>query len=70
MGVERAVTRWYLHRQRLIGEIALLEAKLNPPLSGDQKLRSEVEQAEIVTRLASLHAQLRTIGPCPKAMMG
>lgn len=71
MGVERAVTRWYVQRQRITDEIAALEAKLAQAQTGEQESSEAVQQrADIERRLVSLHAMLRTLGPCPKPMMG
>ena len=67
MGVERAVTRWHIQRQRITDEITALEAKLAQVQAEQQSPGSTVE---IEKRLASLHAKLRTLGPCPKPMMG
>jgi len=67
MGVERAVTRWHIQRQRITDEITALEAKLAQVQVEQQSPGSAVE---IEKRLASLHAKLRTLGPCPKPMMG
>ena len=71
MGVERAVTRWYARRQALIDEIAALEAKLARMQAGEQEQEPEGQgRADIEQQLASLQARLRTLGPCPKPMMG
>jgi hypothetical protein len=67
MGVERAVTRWHIQRQRITDEITALEAKLAQVQAEQQSPGNAVE---IEKRLASLHAKLRTLGPCPKPMMG
>ncbi len=67
MGVERAVTRWHIQRQRITDEITALETKLAQVQAEQQSPGSAVE---IEKRLASLHAKLRTLGPCPKPMMG
>jgi hypothetical protein len=67
MGVERAVTRWHIQRQRITDEITALEAKLAQVQAEQLNPSSAVE---IEKRLASLHAKLRTLGPCPKPMMG
>ncbi len=61
MGVERAVTRWYVQRQSLLDELASLEAKLKP---------ESKERADIERQLAGVKTKLRTLGPCPKPMMG
>ena len=75
MGVERAVTRWYLQRQSILNEIATLEAKLaKDTQTQEQKQRpdnnSEQVDAEIRQQLAKAQEKLRTLGPCPKPMMG
>jgi hypothetical protein len=67
MGVERAVTRWYVQRQRITDEIALLEAKLT---QAQLEQQSADDVVNIEKRLAALQAKLRTFGPCPKPMMG
>lgn len=69
MGVERAVTRWYLQRQAIQNEIADLEAKLAEKRAGGQKPASK-EQTDDERQLVNAHTRLRTLGPCPKAMMG
>ncbi len=67
MGVERAVTRWHIQRQRITDEITALEAKLAQVQAEQQSPGSAVE---IEKQLASLHTKLRMLGPCPKPMMG
>lgn len=69
MGIERAVTRWYLQRQSYQHEITALEAKLAEMRTGGQKPESK-EQTDAEKQLASKQTRLRTLGPCPKAMMG
>jgi hypothetical protein len=69
MGVERAVTRWYVQRQAYLDEIASLEAKLAQIQTGGQESASK-ERGEIKQQLANLQARLRALGPCPKPMMG
>lgn len=75
MGVERAVTRWYLQRQSILAQIATLEAKL-PRRASSQEQRQEPASgskqatAEIMQQLANFQEKLRTLGPCPKSMMG
>ena len=69
MGVERAVTRWYLQRQAIQIEIADLEIKLAKKQAGGQKPESQ-EQTDDERQLVNAQARLRTLGPCPKAMMG
>ena len=69
MGVERAVTRWYLQRQTYENEAAALEAKLGEMRTNGQELESK-ERAEVEKQLADIRAKLHALGPCPKAMMG
>ncbi len=69
MGVERAVTRWYVQRQAYLDEIASLEARLAQMQTSGQEPDSK-EREEIKQRLANLQARLRALGPCPKPMMG
>jgi alkyl hydroperoxide reductase subunit AhpC len=46
LGVERAVTRWYLQRQIILDEIAILQAKLNNVQSKEQEA---VESSTVIT---------------------
>jgi hypothetical protein len=69
VGVERAVTRWYVQRQTYLDEIASLEARLAQMQTQRQEPASK-EQEEIERQLANLQARLRALGPCPKPMMG
>ena len=71
MGVERAVTRWYLQRQLILSEIATLGAKLT--LAQGQTLHeSNTTQAavDILQQLANAQEKLRILGSCPRPMMG
>jgi hypothetical protein len=77
MGVERAVTRWYVRRQTILSEIALLETRLQAEASAEE--HSEVdtvaeaasdERIDVAVELAKAQEQLRLLGPCPKPMMG
>ncbi len=75
MGVERAVTRWYLQRQSILNEIATLEAELAKDTQAQEQKQgpdnnSEQVDAEIRQQLVSAQQKLRTLGPCPKPMMG
>ncbi len=75
MGVERAVTRWYLQRQSILNEIATLEAKLARDRQTQEQKQgagnsSEQVDAQIRQQLAKAQEKLRTLGPCPKPMMG
>jgi len=69
MGVERAVTRWYVQRQVLIYEIASLEAKLAQMQEEGQESSSE-ERVAVEEQLAIARSKLRALGSCPKPMMG
>ncbi len=69
MGVERAVTRWYVQRQLLLDEIAALEAKLQPVKENTQQLSGE-ERIALKRQIAEVHEKLRLMGSCPKPMMG
>ena len=69
MGVERAVTRWYVRRQVLLDEIAALEVKLQPAGVNAQQPGSE-ELAALKRQIAEAQEKLRLMGSCPKPMMG
>jgi hypothetical protein len=69
MGVERAVTRWYVQRQILLNEIAALEAKLQPSAVDAQQTESKAA-ADIKRQVAEAFEKLRLMGSCPKPMMG
>jgi len=70
MGVERAVTRWFALRHNLAEQINVLEAKLQQQDSGEQASSNSAERVSREKELASLHAKLQALGPCPKPMMG
>lgn len=74
MGVERAVTRWYAMRQRLLDEIAALEAQLAEAQKQGQIQQqgneTPVAGTDITRQLAEAQARLHDLGPCPKVMMG
>jgi DNA repair exonuclease SbcCD ATPase subunit len=67
VGVERAVTRWYIKRQAIQDELVALQKRL-------EQLQPEVqfleERANLERQLAEVQARLRGLGPCPKPMMG
>ncbi len=69
MGIERAVTRWYLQRQACQNEITALEAKLTEIRTGGQEPESK-ERTDVENQLVSAQLKFRSLGPCPKAMMG
>lgn len=68
MGVERAVTRWYLRRQEIQRDIDALQTRLEQPPSEENQ--SSPDRAEIEQQLAEARARLLSLGPCPKPMMG
>lgn len=73
LGVERAVTRWYLQRQIILQEIATLEAALLPAASQEhESATNNVKQAaeEKIQQLAAAQEKLRALGSCPRPMMG
>lgn len=69
MGVERAVTRWYVQRQLLLDEIAMLEEKLQSTGENAQPAPGE-EQIALKRQIAEAQEKLRLMGSCPKPMMG
>jgi len=69
MGVERAVTRWYVQRQLILDEIAELEAKLQSARENMQPSAGE-EQRKLKRQIAEAQDKLRLMGSCPKPMMG
>ena len=82
MGVERAVTRWYVQRQTILNEIAQLETQLtqaSAPTATDETVqavqaataeKNSVNIAELQQQLIRTQAKLQALGPCPKPMMG
>lgn len=81
MGIERSVTLWYLRRQMLLNELALLDAQLIQmrTASEHEAVQPEVregtdsfptEYVEIEKQYKRVQEQLRNLGPCPKSMMG
>lgn len=83
MGVERAVTRWYVQRQVILDEIVALQASLitlqqqatTGQLSdeaatdtGTQGNAASITETE--RKLAEAQSRLLALGPCPKSMMG
>jgi hypothetical protein len=69
MGIERAVTRWYLQRQAYENEVATLEVRLGEMRTNGQESESK-ERSEVAKQLVDTRARLLTLGPCPKPMMG
>ena len=74
MGVERAVTRWYLQRQSILQEIAILEAAVKSATASQehQSVANNGKQAseEKMQQLAEAQKRLRELGACPRPMMG
>ena len=72
MGVERAVTRWYVQRQTLLEEIARLETQLASVSTENRQSETESvqEDTDVVQQLVQAQMKLRLLGPCPKPMMG
>ncbi len=81
MGIERTVTLWYLHRQVLLNELAVLEAQLVQlrATSDSEVAQPEVregaspfptEYVEIEEQYKRVQERLRDLGPCPRPMMG
>jgi hypothetical protein len=69
MGVERAVTRWYVQRQVLLDEITALETQVASSSANDDATSSRSD-SDVVQKLAQAQEKLRVLGPCPKPMMG
>ena len=69
MGVERSVTRWYVQRQLLLDEIALLTQKNASP-STDGDAASQLAENDTPQKLAEAQEKLRVLGACPRPMMG
>lgn len=76
MGVERSVTYWYVQRQTILDEIASLNVQLKQVslprslASGQVGAVPDAEGAELLRQLARAQEKLRSLGPCPKPMMG
>ncbi len=67
MGVERAVTRWYLQRQTLLQEI---EEALRTQSAASISEVAGTSQEDPSLRLTRARERLKALGPCPKPMMG
>jgi hypothetical protein len=76
MGVERSVTCWYVKRQTILNEIALLESQLKlvsvPVLLANVQAGdiADARTVELLLQLARAKEKLNSLGPCPKPMMG
>jgi hypothetical protein len=64
MGVERAVSCWHAHRQLVLQRIAQLEATL---AQSDAQVE---DKASIRAALVKAQQELRSLGSCPRPMMG
>lgn len=69
MGVERAVTRWFVQRQLLLDEITLLTTKIASPSTNGDEIPQQSEN-DVAQKLAQAQEKLRTLGSCPRPMMG
>lgn len=75
MGSERAVTRWYLHYQTILNEIASLQVALAQSQeqgsgpTGDRP-RADAHTIDLEQQLRAAQEKLNRLGPCPKPMMG
>ena len=71
MGVERPVSRWYAQHQAILEEIARLEAILQQSQEGQEPGNEPTQdKVDIAQQLLNAQERLRTLGPCPKPMMG
>jgi hypothetical protein len=73
MGVERAVTRWYVLRQVLQTEIARLEekqGKLSDDGAGQTTIVLDESRDAIDQQLVVARERLKALGHCPRPMMG
>lgn len=71
MGVERAVTCWYVQRQLILADIAVLQAKRE---QAEALLTSTIDGAaslaNINLQIVKAQEKLLSLGPCPRPMMG
>lgn len=78
MGVERAVTRWYVLRQPIVEEITALQTRLTQLEQQASETQTESAQTPIEhdllntveLQLKVAQMRLKALGPCPKPMMG
>lgn len=81
MGVERAVTLWYLHRQILLNELASLESQLAqmrtisdsegaPTETGKRISSFSTAYMDVAGQYKRTQERLCALGPCPRSMMG
>lgn len=69
MGVERSVTRWYAQRQRILDEIATLQAQCEQAATAKPTTNAS-SPVDVDVQLKQAQERLRSLGPCPKPMMG
>ncbi len=67
VGVERAVTRWYVLHQVLSDEIERLEASI---AHSSQEEDAAESNESLHKQLGEAQERLRLLGPCPRPMMG
>ncbi len=67
MGVERAITRWYIQYQTIQRDIDALQVLL-----GEFQLEEEPtpERTELEQQLRTKRISMLKLGPCPKPTMG
>jgi hypothetical protein len=65
MGVERSVTRWYLHRQLLLKQVSEQTTSTN----SDTPVESP-EVATVIVQNEEARVDALKLGPCPRPMMG
>jgi hypothetical protein len=72
MGVERSVTCWYAQRQIILNEIASLESHLEHVSLANVQTGDvvDVRSVELLQQLEQNREKLKSLGPCPKPMMG
>ena len=69
MGVERAVTRWYVLRQQLMTEITQI-AQRQELLAGNEDGPGQETAEALQTQMEVAQKRLRALGHCPRPMMG
>jgi hypothetical protein len=72
MSSERSVTCWYIQRQIILNEIALLKEQLEymSPTNVQTSDTAHARIADLLLQLAKAREKLISLGPCPRPMMG
>ncbi len=73
MGLERAVTRWYVERRLLLDEIAVVkqqQAQVQVLVEEASSPDQDEKLAHLTGRLHQLSQRLLALGPCPQPKMG